>query len=66
MDAGRIVSADIRLIESQELQIEESALTGESVPSKKDATKIFDEKTGIGDRKNMAFMSTVVTNGRAE
>lgn len=66
LDAGRIIAADVRLIESQELQIEESALTGESVPSKKDATKIIDEKAGIGDRKNMAFMSTIVTNGRAE
>lgn len=66
LDAGRIIAADIRLVESQELQIEESALTGESVPSKKDATKTFDEKTGVGDRKNMAFMSTVVTNGRGE
>lgn len=66
LDAGRIIPADMRLLESQELQIEESALTGESVPSKKDATKIFDEKTTIGDQKNMAFMSTVVTNGRGE
>lgn len=64
LDAGRIIPADIRLTESQELQIEESALTGESIPSKKDASQIFDEKTGIGDRKNMAYMSTVVTNGR--
>lgn len=66
LDAGRIISADIRLIDSQELQIEESALTGESVPAKKDAKKIVDEKAGIGDQKNMAFMSTTVTNGRGE
>ena len=65
LDAGRIVPADIRLIESQELQIEESALTGESVPTKKKANEIFsDPKTTIGDQKNMAFMSTVVTAGR--
>lgn len=65
LDAGRIVPADIRLIESQELQIEESALTGESVPTKKNANEIFsDPKTTIGDQKNMAFMSTVVTAGR--
>lgn len=66
LDAGRIIAADVRLLESQELQIEESALTGESVPAKKDANAIFgdNEKTTIGDRKNMAFMSTVVTNGR--
>lgn len=66
LDAGRIVPADMRLIEAQELQIEESALTGESVPTKKNANEIFsDPKTTIGDQKNMAFMSTVVTNGRA-
>lgn len=64
LDAGRIIPADIRLIEAEELQIEESALTGESLPSKKNAEEIFDEKTGIGDRKNMAYSSTVVTNGR--
>lgn len=65
LDAGRIVPADMRLIEAQELQIEESALTGESVPTKKNANAIFsDPKTTIGDQKNMAFMSTVVTAGR--
>ncbi|MDD3174167.1 MAG: cation-translocating P-type ATPase [Herbinix sp.] len=67
LDAGRYVPADIRLIESANLQIEESALTGESVPSSKDATKIFeDPKTPIGDKANMAFLSTLVTYGRAE
>lgn len=65
LDAGRIIPADIRLLESRELQIEESALTGESVPAKKDAEFIANEKAWVGDRKNMAFMSTVVTNGRA-
>jgi len=65
LDAGRIIAADIRLIESANLQIEESALTGESVPSEKDASLIHDDpKTPVGDRANCAFMSTVVTNGR--
>ena len=65
LDAGRIVAADARLIESIELQVEESALTGESVPSKKDATIILDDpNVVIGDRKNMVYMSTVVTAGR--
>ncbi len=66
LDAGRFISADIRLIESADLQIEESALTGESVPSDKDASQIHsDLKTPLGDRMNMAFMSTLVTRGRA-
>lgn len=67
LDAGRIVPADLRLIESANLQIEESALTGESVPSEKDAMQQLDDvKTPIGDQVNMAFMSTLVTYGRGE
>ncbi|NLI89624.1 MAG: cation-translocating P-type ATPase [Epulopiscium sp.] len=67
IDAGRYIPADIRLIESVNLQIEESALTGESVPSNKDASNIhMDPKTPIGDKSNMAFMSTLSTYGRGE
>lgn len=67
LDAGRYIPADLRLIESANLQIEESALTGESVPSGKDASAILDDsKTAIGDRANMAFMSTLTTYGRGE
>ncbi len=67
LDAGRFVSADLRLIESANLQIEESALTGESVPTSKDANSIFaDPKTPVGDKANMAFLSTLVTYGRGE
>lgn len=67
LDAGRFIPADIRLIESANLQIEESALTGESVPSEKDAKDIHeDPKTPIGDKSNMAFMSTLATYGRGE
>lgn len=67
IDAGRYIPADIRLIESANLQIEESALTGESVPSEKNANDIHeDPKTPIGDKSNMAFMSTLVTYGRGE
>jgi len=65
LDAGRFIAADIRLIESANLQIEESALTGESVPSSKDASLLLtDPKTPLGDRANIAFMSTLVTSGR--
>lgn len=67
LDAGRFIPADIRLIESANLQIEESALTGESVPSDKNADAILeDPKTPIGDKSNMAFMSTLTTYGRGE
>jgi Ca2+-transporting ATPase len=54
-----------RLIETANLKIEESALTGESVPVDKDATLVFNEEnTPLGDQKNMAFMSTLATYGR--
>ncbi len=67
LDAGRFVPADLRLIESANLQIEESALTGESVPAAKNAASIFeDSKTPVGDKENMAFLSTLVTYGRGE
>lgn len=65
IDAGRFIPADLRLVESSNLQIEESALTGESVPSEKDATYLSDkDNLPLGDRKNMAFMSTLATYGR--
>ncbi len=65
LDAGRLIAADIRLIDSANLQIDESALTGESVPSDKDALSIHEEAdTPLGDRSNSAFMSTLVTHGR--
>lgn len=67
LDAGRYIPADIRLIDSANLQIEESALTGESVPTEKNAADIHeDPKTPIGDKSNMAFMSTLTTYGRGE
>jgi P-type Ca2+ transporter type 2C len=65
LDAGRIIAADIRLIESVNLRIDESALTGESVPSDKDALQAgSDPEALLGDRSNMAFMSTLITGGR--
>lgn len=67
LDAGRYVPADLRLIESANLQIEESALTGESVPTEKNAKDLHkDPKTPSGDKTNMAFMSTLTTYGRGE
>lgn len=67
IDAGRYIPADVRLIESANLQIQESSLTGESVPSEKNADFITsDEKISVGDKENMAFMSTVAIYGRGE
>lgn len=64
LDAGRIVPADLRLIESSNLKIEESQITGESVPSEKDSEFTVQDDVVIGDRINMAFMTTSVTYGR--
>lgn len=65
LDAGRYIPSDLRLIETANLQIEESALTGESVPSDKEAELTIEaENTPLGDQINMAFMSTLVTYGR--
>lgn len=65
LETGRMVGADLRLVESVNLQIEEAALTGESEPSEKDAALIIKETNApLGDRKNLAFMSTTVTAGR--
>ena len=66
LEAGDIVPADLRLIEVASLQIEESGLTGESVPVNKELTILEDAKAGIGDRTNMAFMNSNVTYGRGE
>ena len=51
LEAGDIIPADVRLIESYNMKIEEASLTGESVPSEKDADTCFDEDVSIGDRK---------------
>jgi len=63
LEAGDYVPADIRLIESASLKIEESALTGESVPSEKSCC-VLKENTALGDRKNMVYSSGIVSYGR--
>lgn len=62
---GDMVPADIRLIESANLKVQEASLTGESVPSEKEAHIILPEATVLGDRCNMAYHSSIVTYGRA-
>lgn len=66
LEAGRVVPADLRLLETVNLKVEESALTGESVPAEKDAGFVAEGEPGIGDRVNMAFSSTSVAYGRGE
>jgi Ca2+-transporting ATPase len=64
LEAGNYVPADMRLVETVNLKIEEASLTGESVPVNKDARVVLDRDIPIGDRKNSAFMSTVISYGR--
>lgn len=64
LEAGDNVPADGRLIQAESLQIEEGALTGESVPSEKKVVDLTEE-TALGDRVNMAYSGTLVTYGRA-
>lgn len=65
LEAGDFVPADARLITSVSLKSEESALTGESVPTEKDATATVDEKAPLGDRSNMVFSGCSITYGTA-
>jgi len=64
LEAGNVVPADIRLIEAHSLKINESALTGESVPVEKTDKKLSEAELSIGDRLNMAYKSTLIANGR--
>ncbi len=64
VEAGNYIPADVRLLESINLKIDEAALTGESVPVSKNAAKKLEEDISLGDRKTMAFTGTMVTYGR--
>ena len=66
LEAGNYVPADVRLIDAVNLRVDEAALTGESVPAKKDARTVLQANIPLGDRKNTAFMGTVVTYGRGQ
>lgn len=66
LETGDYVPADVRIIESVNLKVEEAALTGESVPVEKDSDITFKEEVGLGDQVNLSFMSTIVTYGRGK
>lgn len=66
LQAGDLVPADARIIESSSLQVEESALTGESLPVEKDGNLTITEDVPLGDRLNMVYSGCLVTNGRAK
>jgi Ca2+-transporting ATPase len=62
--AGNKVPADVRIFETRELDVDESMLTGESIPVRKSIDPLNMENVAIGDQINMAFMGTTITNGR--
>jgi Ca2+-transporting ATPase len=64
LEAGNYIPADVRLLEAVNLRVEEAALTGESVPVAKDANIQLRGDVPIGDRKNTAFMGTLINYGR--
>ena len=64
LEAGNYVPADLRLVESVNLKVEEASLTGESVPVEKNAAVVLDQEIPLGDRRNSAFMGTLITYGR--
>ncbi|MFD2116922.1 calcium-translocating P-type ATPase, SERCA-type [Paenibacillus yanchengensis] len=66
LESGDRVPADLRLFEANSCYIEESALTGESVPVNKKVTAIMNEELPLGDQRNLGFMGTMVTRGTAK
>ena len=66
LEAGNYVPADIRLLEAVNMKVEEAALTGESLPVQKNAVDVLGSDIPIGDRKNSAFMGTLISYGRGK
>ncbi len=66
LEAGNVIPADVRLIETINLKVDEASLTGESMPVSKRADLVLPPDTPLGDRRNCAFMSTMVTYGRGK
>ncbi|WP_036602571.1 cation-translocating P-type ATPase [Olivibacter sitiensis] len=66
LEAGNMIAADMRLLESESLQIDESSLTGESNAIDKNTHDLTEENLPLGDQVNMAFKGTMITNGRGK
>jgi len=66
IEAGNLVPADCRVIEAANLKVQEAALTGEAEAVEKDTAALTEEELPLGDRRNMLYMGTVVTYGRAK
>ncbi|HSL86371.1 MAG TPA: HAD-IC family P-type ATPase, partial [Bacteroidales bacterium] len=66
LETGDVIPADLRLMEAVNLKVQESALTGESVPVEKETAALTSEEVPLGDRVNMAFSSGLVTYGRGK
>jgi Ca2+-transporting ATPase len=66
LEAGNYIPADLRLVETANLRIEEAALTGESVPVQKEARVVLTQDISLGDRRNTAFSGTLVSYGRGK
>lgn len=66
LEAGNIVPADLRLTEAVQLQIDEAALTGESLAVEKQTGQLTEEELPLGDRKNLAFKGTLITKGHGQ
>jgi magnesium-transporting ATPase (P-type) len=66
LDSGAMVPADLRLLSSRELKVDEAPLTGESLPAEKDAHDNVPETAPVGDRRTMLHAGTTVQTGRAE
>ncbi len=64
LEAGNVLPADLRLIEAVNLRVQEAALTGESEPIEKHTARLSSEDLPLGDRRNMGYMGTIVTQGR--
>lgn len=66
LDAGNIIPADLRLLSLEELQVDESALTGESHPVNKNIQSLNESNLAVADRKNMVFKNSLITRGRGK
>ena len=66
LEAGNFVAADVRLVESYNLKVDEASLTGESLPVEKNHAVVLDREVPLGDRRNTAFMGTLVSYGRGK